>query len=145
MATDVDQELQRAKLRVEELRAQLSYHDYRYHVIDQPEISDGEYDELMQELRSLEEAHPQLIMPESLTQRVGGAPVEAFGIVEHRVPLLSLANAFSEEELRAWHRRATGLTETEGFAMVCEPKIDGLAGALGYREGQFAGGPTRGG
>ena len=144
MATDVDQELQRAKLRVEELRAQLSYHDYRYHVIDQPEISDGEYDELMQELRSLEEAHPQLITPESPTQRVGGAPVEAFGIVEHRVPLLSLANAFSEEELRAWHRRATGLTETEGFAMVCEPKIDGLAVALEYREGQFAVGSTRG-
>ncbi len=144
MATDVDQELQRAKLRVEELRAQLSYHDYRYHVIDQPEISDAEYDELMQELRSLEEAHPQLITPESPTQRVGGAPVEAFGIVEHRVPLLSLANAFSEEELSAWHRRATGLAATESFAMVCEPKIDGLAVALEYREGQFAVGSTRG-
>ena len=144
MATDVDQELQRAKLRVEELRAQISYHDYRYHVLDQSEISDAEYDELMQELRSLEEAHPQLITPESPTQRVGGAPVEAFGIVEHRVPLLSLANAFSEEELRAWHRRATGLAETESFAMVCEPKIDGLAVALEYREGQFAVGSTRG-
>ena len=144
MATDVDQELQRAKLRVEELRSQIGYHDYRYFVLDQPEISDGEYDELMRGLRALEERHPQLIAPDSPTQRVGGQPVEAFGVVEHRLPLLSLANAFSEEELRAWHRRATGLAGVEQFAMVCEPKIDGLAVALEYREGQFAIGSTRG-
>ena len=144
MATDVDQKLQRAKLRVEELRAQVSYHDYRYFVLDQPEISDAEYDELMQELRVLEERYPQLITPDSPTQRVGGDPVEAFGVVEHPAPLLSLANAFSEEELRAWHRRATGLAEVEDFAMVCEPKIDGLAVALEYRAGQFAVGSTRG-
>jgi DNA ligase (NAD+) len=139
-----DQELQRAKLRVEELRAQIAFHDYRYYVLNQPETSDAEYDELLRELRALEEVNPQLISPDSPTQRVGGEPVEAFGIEEHPVPLLSLANAFSEEELRAWYRRATNLAETEGFAMVCEPKIDGLAVALEYREGQFAVGSTRG-
>ena len=144
MATDVDQEFQRAKLRVEELRSQIAYHDYRYYVLTQPEVSDAEYDDLMQELRALEERHPQLITPDSPTQRVGERPVEAFGIVEHSVPLLSLGNAFNEEELLAWHRRATNLAETEGFDMVCEPKIDGLAVALEYREGQFAVGSTRG-
>ena len=144
MASNGDQELQRAKLRVEELRSQIGYHDYRYFVLDQPEISDAEYDELMAELRALEERHPQLIAPDSPTQRVGGAPVEAFGIVEHRIPLLSLANAFTEEELQAWHRRARELSKSDGFTMVCEPKIDGLAVALEYREGQFAVGSTRG-
>ncbi|OGO49335.1 MAG: DNA ligase (NAD(+)) LigA [Chloroflexi bacterium RBG_16_68_14] len=144
MATDADQELQRAKLRVEELRSQISYHDYRYFVLDQPEISDAEYDELVRELRQLEEKYPQLITPDSPTQRIGGAPVEAFGIVEHPQPLLSLANAFSEEELRAWHRRATGLAEADTFAMVCEPKIDGLAVALEYHDGKLAVGSTRG-
>ncbi|MCH8064469.1 MAG: NAD-dependent DNA ligase LigA [Chloroflexi bacterium] len=144
MTTDIDQELQGAKLRVEELRAQISYHDYRYHVLDQPEISDGEYDELMRELRALEERHAQLIVPDSPTQRVGGEPVAAFGIVEHPAPLLSLANAFNEEELLAWHKRAASLAGTDQFAMVCEPKIDGLAVALEYREGQFAVGSTRG-
>ncbi|MDZ4279052.1 MAG: NAD-dependent DNA ligase LigA, partial [Dehalococcoidia bacterium] len=107
MTSGADEELQRAKLRVEELRSQIGYHDYRYFVLDQPEIGDAEYDELVQELRSLEERYPQLITPDSPTQRVSGEPVEAFGIVEHRVPLLSLANAFNEDELRAWYRRVT--------------------------------------
>ena len=141
---DVDQELQLAKLRVEELRSDINFHDYRYHVLDQPEVSDGEYDELVRELRKLEERYPQLITPDSPTQRVGGEPVAAFGIVEHPVPLLSLGNAFGEEELRAWHKRAAGLAEKERFDLVCEPKIDGLAVALEYREGQFAVGSTRG-
>ncbi len=144
MAADQDQELQSAKLRVEELRSQIAYHNYRYYVLDQPEISDADYDDLMRELRSLEEGYPQLITPDSPTQRVGGEPVAAFGIVEHPVPLLSLGNAFSEEELRGWHRRAANLAEAEEFAMVCEPKIDGLAVALEYRDGQFAVGSTRG-
>src|SRR3989337_3229480 len=110
MTTDVDQDLQRSKLRVEELRSQIAYHDYRYFVLDSPEISDAEYDELVRELRRLEEQYPQLITPDSPTQRVGGQPVESFGIVEHRVPLLSLANAFNEAELRAWYRRALNLS-----------------------------------
>lgn len=139
-----DVELQRGKLRVEELRSQIAYHDYRYYVLNQPEVSDAEYDELMQELRALEERYPQLITPDSPTQRVGEQPVEAFGIVEHRLPLLSLANAFSEEELRAWYRRATNLAEADDFAMVCEPKIDGLAVALVYEGGRLVEGSTRG-
>jgi DNA ligase (NAD+) len=144
MAMTTDAALAAAKLRVEELRSQIAYHDYRYYVLDSPEISDAEYDELMRELRRLEEQHPELITPDSPTQRVSGQPVEAFGIVEHRVPLLSLANAFSEEDLRAWHRRASNLLENERFDMVCEPKIDGLAVALVYENGSFVQGATRG-
>jgi DNA ligase (NAD+) len=143
-AMTTDRQLQEAKLRVEELRSQIAYHDYRYYVLDSPEISDAEYDELMRELHRLEEQHPELITPDSPTQRVSGQPVEAFGIVEHRVPLLSLANAFNEEELRAWHRRAANLVENERFDMVCEPKIDGLAVALVYENGSFVQGATRG-
>ena len=143
-AMTADRHLQEAKLRVEELRSQIAYHDHRYYVLDSPEISDGEYDELMRELRRLEEQHPELITPDSPTQRVSGQPVEAFGIVEHRVPLLSLANAFNEEELRAWYRRAANLVENERFDMVCEPKIDGLAVALVYENGSFVQGATRG-
>jgi DNA ligase (NAD+) len=139
-----DRDLQAAKLRVEELRSLISYHDYRYYVLDSPETSDAAYDDLMRELRSLEERYPQLITPDSPTQRVSGQPVAAFGIVEHRVPLLSLANAFSEEELRAWHRRVSGLAGSDDFALVCEPKMDGLAVALVYEDGLFAQGATRG-
>ncbi len=135
---------QRAKARVEELRAGIAYHEHRYFVLDQPEISDAAFDALMQELRRLEAEHPELITPDSPTQRVAGAPVETFGIVEHRVPLLSLANAFSEDDLRAWHRRTRGLLERDDFAMVCEPKIDGLAVALVYEDGQLVTAATRG-
>ncbi|MGB6896452.1 MAG: NAD-dependent DNA ligase LigA [Dehalococcoidia bacterium] len=139
-----DRALQEAKLRVEELRAQIAHHDYLYYVLNSPEISDADYDELMRELRRLEEQFPQLITPDSPTQRVSGQPVEAFGIVEHRVPLLSLGNAFDDAELRAWYRRATNLAETGRFAMVCEPKVDGLAVALVYENGRFTTGATRG-
>ncbi|MBI5289255.1 MAG: NAD-dependent DNA ligase LigA [Chloroflexi bacterium] len=137
-------EYQHAKLRVEELRSQIAYHDHRYFVLDSPEISDADYDRLIVELRELEERHPELITPDSPTQRVGGAPVETFGIVEHRVPLLSLANAFSGEQLRAWHARASRLIERSDFAMVCEPKIDGLACALVYEDGSLVTAATRG-
>ncbi|HXK33447.1 MAG TPA: NAD-dependent DNA ligase LigA, partial [Dehalococcoidia bacterium] len=138
------QDFQQAKLRAEELRSQIAYHDYRYFVLDQPEISDAEYDALMRELREIEARHPELITPDSPTQRVGGAPVETLGIVEHRVPLLSLANAFKEEDLRAWHRRVSNMVERDDFAMVCEPKIDGLACALVYEEGRLVTAATRG-
>jgi len=102
-------DIERAKRRIAELREQINYHNHRYYVLDSPEISDAEYDALMVELRRLEEEHPQLITPESPTQRVGAAPVEAFGVVEHPVPLLSLANVFSYEELLAWHKRISNL------------------------------------
>jgi DNA ligase (NAD+) len=145
VATDVEsRDFQRAKLRVEELRSQIAYHEHRYFVLDQPEISDAEFDALMRELRGLEELHPELITPDSPTQRVGGAPVETFGVVQHRVPLLSLANAFNEEDLRAWHRRAVNIIERPDFAMVCEPKIDGLACALVYEDGRLVTAATRG-
>lgn len=139
-----DRAVQEAKLRAEELRSQIRYHDYRYYVLDSPEISDAEYDELMRQLRELEARFPELVTPDSPTQRVGGEPVEAFGIVEHRVPLLSLANAFSREELEAWFRRAAGLAGRDDLPMVVEPKIDGLAVALVYEDGRFTTGATRG-
>jgi DNA ligase (NAD+) len=136
--------LYQARQRTEDLRAQIRYHDYRYYVLDSPEISDAEYDALMRELRELEARFPQLITPDSPTQRVSGEPVEAFGVVEHRTPLLSLGNAFDYEELQAWYRRALGILEVEGFPLVCEPKIDGLAVALVYEDGRFVQGATRG-
>ncbi len=143
--TDTDtRAFQQAKLRVEELRSLIAYHEHRYFVLDQPEIPDAEFDALMRELRDLESQHPELITPDSPTQRVGGAPAETFGIVQHPVPLLSLANAFSADDLRAWHRRASNIIEREGFAMVCEPKIDGLACALVYEAGQLTTAATRG-
>jgi DNA ligase (NAD+) len=139
-----EREAQEAKLRVEELRSQIAYHDYRYYVLDSPEVSDAEYDVLMRELRLLEERHPELITPDSPTQRVSGQPVEAFGVIEHRVPLLSLGNAFNEDELRAWHRRLTNLAERKDIALVAEPKMDGLAVAFVYENGAFLQGATRG-
>ena len=138
------EDIARVKRRVEELRASINYHNYRYYVLDSPEISDAEYDELMLELKQLEEAHPELIAPDSPTQRVGAAPVEAFGIVQHPLPLLSLANAFSGEELGAWHRRTTNLLGGGSFDFVCELKIDGLAVALTYANGSLTTGATRG-
>ena len=136
--------VQEAKLRVEELRSQISYHNGLYFEKDEPEISDAEYDELMRRLRTIEEHYPELIAPESPTQRVGGAPVETFSTVEHREPMLSLANAFNFGALQAWHKRAANLVATDAFAMVVEPKIDGLAVSLVYERGRFVLGATRG-
>ena len=137
-------DIAKIKQRIEELRALINYHNYRYYVLDSPEISDAEYDELMRELRRLEAEHPEFITPDSPTQRVGAAPVEAFGVVEHPQPLLSLANAFSNEELEAWQRRASNLLGGRHFDFVCELKIDGLAVALTYENGLFTTGATRG-
>ncbi len=130
--------------RIEELRSQINYHNYRYHVLDAPEMSDAEYDELVRELRHLEEEYPQFITPDSPTQRVGAAPVEAFGVVEHRVPLLSLANVFDVDDLQAWYRRTVGLLGEDPHDFVVEPKMDGLAVALIYEDGRLALGATRG-
>src|SRR5574341_1223110 len=136
--------VQEAKLRAEELRSQVNYHDYLYYVKAAPEVSDAEYDELMRRLRAIEEHYPELITPESPTQRVPNIPIEAFAVVDHREPMLSLANAFHQGQLEAWHRRASKLAGTDRFAMVCEPKIDGLAVALVYEGGRFVQGATRG-
>ena len=133
-----------AKQRIDRLRELLNHHNYRYYVLDSPEISDAEYDELMRELKQLEDANLDLITPDSPTQRVGAAPVEAFGVVEHPQPLLSLANAFSDEELEAWYRRISNLLGGRNIDFVCELKIDGLAVALTYVNGLLEVGATRG-
>ncbi len=133
-----------ARLRSEELRSSINYHNHRYYVLDAPEISDGEYDELLNELRDLETTFPELITPDSPTQRVGSAPLEAFSTVEHRAPLLSLGNASSSEDLADWHRRAAERAGRDDFALTTEPKIDGLAISLTYEGGRFVQGATRG-
>ena len=130
--------------RAEELRRELNFHGYRYYVLSDPLIGDGQYDALMRELQEIEAAHPELLTPDSPTQRVGGDPSPAFAGVQHARPMLSLGNAFDYEELAAWHRRVTGLLDGETFDMVCELKIDGLAVSLTYEEGVLAQGATRG-
>jgi len=137
-------DINKVKQRIEELREVINHHNYRYYVLDSPEISDAEYDELMKELRQLEAEHHELVTPDSPTQRIGAPPVEAFGVVEHPQPLLSLANAFSYEELAAWHKRVSNLLSGRQFDLVCEPKIDGLAVALTYVDGLLVTGATRG-
>jgi len=132
--------------RIEELREQIRYHSYRYYVLDDPVISDAAYDALYRELQELEAAHPELVTPDSPTQRVGGEPREEFTAVEHPRPMLSLQNAFNPEELRAWRDRFLRLLP-DGFpepAYVVEPKIDGLTVVLHYTDGLFTLGATRG-
>ena len=143
MATRDERRRSEAKRRVEELRDLINAHDYRYYVLDDPEVSDAEYDALMRELRSLEEEFPELITPDSPTQRVSGAPTDLFAPVEHRTPMLSLDNAFSWEELNAWGKRVERLVG-ERSDFVCELKIDGLAVALTYEGAEYARGATRG-
>jgi DNA ligase (NAD+) len=132
-----------ARARVEELRELIDEHNYKYYVLDQPEITDFEWDQLFRELRDLEEKHPELQSPDSPTQRVGAAPVEQFNKVKHRIPMLSLSNAFDEDELRAWHRRVVGGVG-EDVEYVTELKIDGLAMSFTYEQGRFTIGATRG-
>jgi DNA ligase (NAD+) len=131
--------------RAEELRAQLANLNYRYYVLDDPEVPDAEYDRLMQELRALEERHPEIISPDSLTQRVSGAAAGQFGAVQHRVPMLSLRNAFSEEEVADFDRRVRErLGATADIDYMAEPKLDGLAITVSYEHGRLARAATRG-
>ena len=135
--------------RAAELRRELEYHNRRYYVLDDPEISDLEYDELLDELRAIEDANPELRTPDSPTQRVGAKPLEKFERVEHIEPMLSLGNARNEEELRAWekrlHNRLDALDiEAAEIVFVTEPKIDGLAISIVYENGVLARGATRG-
>src|SRR5205823_1630691 len=138
-----ERRLAEAKPRAEELREQLNHHSYRYHVLDDPEVSDVEYDELMRELRALEDEFPELIVPDSPTQRVGGPPADLFAPVQHRARMLSLDNAFSREELVAWGARVERIVGT-GARYACELKIDGVAVALTYERGVYTRGATRG-
>ncbi|MEA2683940.1 MAG: ligase [Chloroflexota bacterium] len=129
--------------RVRELRELIDHHSHLYYVLDQPEISDYDFDRLFRELQDVESEHPELLTPDSPTQRVGGAPADAFSKVRHRRPMLSLGNAFSEEEMRAWHKRVVnGVGEKVEY--VTELKIDGLAMSFTYENGNFTVGATRG-
>ncbi|MES2220323.1 MAG: NAD-dependent DNA ligase LigA [Acidobacteriota bacterium] len=129
---------------IEELRETLRHHEYLYFGLDAPEVSDAQYDTWMRELRTLEEAHPELRTPDSPTQRVGGKPKEGFAKVSHSRPMLSLDNAYSEEELREWDRRVRELAGDDEIAYACELKLDGLSLALTYQGGRLVRGVTRG-
>ena len=138
---------QQATVRMEELRREIERHNRLYYVQDQPEITDAEYDLLFRELTGLEEEFPDLAAADSPTRRVGGAPLDKFVQVVHRLPMLSLDNAFSEEDMRDFDRRikrALGLSPEEELEFVCEPKMDGLAISLTYEKGEFTLGATRG-
>jgi DNA ligase (NAD+) len=131
--------------RINALREQLHYHNYRYYVLDDPVIADPEYDRLLQELQDLEERYPRLVTPDSPTQRVGAAPLEKFETVAHRVPMLSLENAFSEAEAREFDERLKRFLRTgDDFDYVVEPKMDGVAVELVYERGRLVVGSTRG-
>jgi DNA ligase (NAD+) len=132
-----------ARKRSGELREQLNHHAHRYYVLDDPEITDAEYDQLFRELVDLEARHPELQTPDSPTQRVGGAPLDSFKKVRHRAPMLSLGNAFSPDEVRDFVRRVERITGPVD-AYICELKIDGLAISLSYREGNYLRAATRG-
>src|SRR5271166_5252935 len=130
--------------KIEALRDQIRYHEHRYYVLDDPEISDAEFDRLVNELKALEAEHPELVTPDSPTQRVGGKPREGFVKVRHSTPMLSLDNAYSEEELREWERRVHELSGESHVDYVCELKLDGMSLALRFEDGKLALGITRG-
>jgi len=142
-----------AAQRISELRNELDAHNYRYYVLDEPSVPDAEYDRMFRELQALEAEHPELVTPESPTQRVGGEALSAFGEVRHEVPMLSLGNAFEDDDLRAFDRSVqNGLGVSGGdlfgggaeIEYSCEPKLDGLAVSLRYENGQLVRGATRG-
>src|SRR5579885_2578676 len=130
--------------RVEDLRHQIEKANYEYYILDNPTLTDAEYDQLMMELQRIEREHPELVTPESPTQRVGTAPTQEVPQHRHPVPMLSLANARNEEELLAWYRRAQNILPNAHFEYVCELKIDGLAMALTYENGRLVIGASRG-
>jgi DNA ligase (NAD+) len=129
---------------IDRLRERIRYHEHRYYVLDDPEISDSEFDRLIEELKGLEAAHPELVTPDSPTQRVGGKPREGFVKVPHSLPMLSLDNAYSQEELGNWERRVHELSGRKDVEYVCELKLDGMSLALRYEAGKLVRGITRG-
>jgi DNA ligase (NAD+) len=130
--------------KIKRLRKTLERHNRLYYMEDAPEITDAEYDALFRELQALEAAHPGLRSPDSPTQRVGGAPLAEFGEVRHRTPMRSISNAFSDEEVRAFDKRVAQAVGAELVEYAAEPKLDGLAVSLIYRDGLFTRGATRG-
>src|ERR1700757_1914212 len=129
---------------IETLRDQIRHHEYRYFVLDDPEISDFDFDKLVERLKKLESEHPELITPDSPTQRVGGKPREGVVKVAHSSPMLSLDNTYSEDELRAWERRVHELSGRKDVEYVCELKLDGMSMALRYQDAHLERGITRG-
>jgi DNA ligase (NAD+) len=138
------QEGEQARQRAEQLREEIARHNHRYYVLDDPEISDADYDRLFRELEGIEMRFPSLASDDSPTRRVGGAPLAGFRPVAHRVPMLSLGNAFSEDEVAAFDRRAREATREQEIEYSAEPKFDGLAISLRYESGRFTQGATRG-
>ena len=131
--------------RAQQLRAEIDHHNYRYYVLDDPEVPDIEYDRLLRELQQLEAGHPDLITPDSPTQRVGAVPLDAFQEVRHRVPMLSLDNSMNETELADFDRRVRERLKSEQLiAYAAEPKLDGLAVSLRYERGVLVQAATRG-
>jgi len=137
-------DLKKAKARVEELRRLIRHHDYLYYVLARPKISDAAYDHLFNELKRLEQKHPELITPESPTQKVAGEVAEGFAPVEHSSPMLSLDNASTEEDIREFEARMERILTGASFQYVCEPKIDGVGVGVVYQNGAFVRGATRG-
>lgn len=138
-------QMTKIKKRVKQLRAEINEHNYRYYVLDAPVISDAQYDKLLRELQGLEKAHPELVTPDSPTQRVGAAPAKQFGKVRHKVPMLSMDNAFSETEVRDWHERVRkGLATDKQVRYTAEPKFDGTSISLRYENGVLFSAGTRG-
>ena len=133
-----------AKQRIGDLRAEIQQHDYRYYVQDAPSVPDAEYDRLMRELQALESEYPEFVTPESPSQRVGGEPLDGFEAVRHETPMLSLANAFSEEEIHQFHDRVSRGLEIDHVEYVAEPKLDGVAISLRYADGRLQLAATRG-
>lgn len=132
-------------IELEQLRSEINHHNYRYHSIDEPEISDAEYDGLMQRLKNIEAEHPELITPDSPTQRVGSTPLSAFVTVVHEMPMLSLDNAFNDDDLIAFNKRVQDrLKSKDEIEFACEVKLDGIAVSLMYRDGVLVRGATRG-
>src|SRR5580704_9653163 len=129
---------------IDELRDELRRHEHLYYVLDQPEISDAEYDTLTRRLQALETQHPELVTPDSPTQRVGGKPREGFVKVPHSSPMLSLDNALNEAELREFDRRVRDLLGGQSFEYIAELKLDGLSMAAHYRDGRMHQAVTRG-
>ncbi|MBM4213715.1 MAG: NAD-dependent DNA ligase LigA, partial [Gammaproteobacteria bacterium] len=131
--------------RAAQLRRDIEYHNYRYYILDDPQIPDAEWDRLLQELRALEAAHPELVTADSPTQRVGAAPLDEFAEVRHRVPMLSLDNAFTDEDVHAFDRRVCErLGTSDEIEYSAEPKLDGLAISVTYENGVFVRAATRG-
>ncbi|MDQ7016297.1 MAG: NAD-dependent DNA ligase LigA, partial [Gammaproteobacteria bacterium] len=140
-----ESQLEQVIVEIDQLRHSLEEHNRHYYVLDEPQISDAEYDQLLRRLQDIEKAHPNLITPDSPTQRVGAAPLPSFSQVKHHVPMLSLNNAFSQDELLEFEQRLQSRLDSEVLISYCaEPKLDGLAVSLLYEGGRFVRGATRG-